>query len=367
MSERYNRHNLIDWFSQEVIARTKAIVIGAGAVGNEVIKNLVLLGVGEIHILDFDTIEEHNLTRSVLFREAHIGRPKAEVAAEQAAALDSNVIVRGTHGDFWDHLSFSELRSCDVLFCCVDNFEARIRCNTLCHLARADFVNIGIDSRFALVELFPFARAPCAGCLECNLPESVYRRMSERYSCGNLRKLSFVEKKIPTTIVTSTVAASFAVSLGLRLGAGNDELTARRLYIDTISGSLTRTALGRVEGCPCCGRYAGEPLLVSSRREVGEWHEDWGEDVTIIASEPILVGYRVAGRDTVIFERASKFDSEFPATVAADAGAVELEIRDQFSIEELARRFFGRVMPCKFAVVLAAGKTFVCEFKETLT
>ena len=158
MSERYHRHSLIDWFSQEALAHTKAIVIGAGAVGNEVIKNLTLLGIGEIHVFDFDVIEEHNLTRSVLFREEHIGRSKAEVAAEQAAAMDANVLVTGTNGDFWHELSFSELRASDIVYCCVDNFEARIRSNTLCFLACVDFVNIGIDSRFSLIELFPFSR-----------------------------------------------------------------------------------------------------------------------------------------------------------------------------------------------------------------
>jgi molybdopterin-synthase adenylyltransferase len=45
---RYHRHNLIDWFSQDALAKTKIAVIGAGAVGNEVIKNLALLGVGEV-------------------------------------------------------------------------------------------------------------------------------------------------------------------------------------------------------------------------------------------------------------------------------------------------------------------------------
>lgn len=58
---RYHRHNLIDWFSQDALAKIKIAVIGAGAVGNEVIKNLALLGVGEVHIFDLDKIEEHNL------------------------------------------------------------------------------------------------------------------------------------------------------------------------------------------------------------------------------------------------------------------------------------------------------------------
>jgi molybdopterin/thiamine biosynthesis adenylyltransferase len=363
MSERYHRHGLIDWFSQVAVSRTKAGVIGAGAVGNEVIKNLALLGVGEIEVFDFDMIEEHNLTRSVLFRESDIGRPKAEVAAERAAAMDGNIMVSARHGDFWDCLRLLDLPTFDMLFCCVDNFEARIRCNTLCHLAGVDFVNIGIDSRFALVELFPFSRAP-KGCFECNLPEGVYRRISERYSCGHLRKLSFIHKKIPTTIITSAAAASLAVSAGLRLGASNNEPEARRLYLDTIGGSLTRNTLAVMEGCPCCGRYGGEPRLLPAQRNIEDLPGGVDPETTVILSEPVLAAYRIGAEETLVFKRASGFDSDFPARVSHDPGAVELEVRDQFTLGELAARFPGWRMPCKFAVVAAGGRTNVFEFTE---
>src|SRR5688500_13779388 len=92
-TERYARHSLIDWFDQEAVRRERLIVVGAGAVGNEVIKNLTLLGVGEILVFDRDSIEVHNLTRSVLFRESDIGRPKAQCAAVRARELDSSVRV----------------------------------------------------------------------------------------------------------------------------------------------------------------------------------------------------------------------------------------------------------------------------------
>jgi molybdopterin-synthase adenylyltransferase len=365
ISQRYLRHQLIDWFSQEAVSRTKAVVVGAGAVGNEVIKNLALLGVGEVVIFDLDVIEEHNLTRSVLFRETDIGRPKAEVAAERASAMDRNITVRGIHGDFWDHLRLLELRNYDLMFCCVDNFEARIRCNTLCHLAKVDFINIGIDSRFALVEMFPFSRS-LTGCLECNLPDGVYRRIGERYSCGHLRKLSFVERKIPTTIITSAAAASLAVSAGLRLGMNNDKRAAQRLYLDTIDGGLTRTGLAVKDGCPCCGRYPEGPRLVPSGRKIGTLpQQDVYATATVSLSEPILVGYRMAGVETIVFERASHFDSAFPTKLSNDPGAVLLEVRDQFSLAEIAARFPGRDMPCKFAVVVAEGKPIVFEFTET--
>jgi molybdopterin-synthase adenylyltransferase len=364
ISQRYLRHQLIDWFSQEAISRTKAAVVGAGAVGNEVIKNLALLGVGELAIFDLDVIEEHNLTRSVFFRETDIGRPKAEVAAERARTLDSNITITGIHGDFWDHLRLLDLRNYDLLFCCVDNFEARIRCNTLCHFAKVDFINIGIDSRFASVETFPFSHS-LNGCLECNLPDGVYRRIGERYSCGHLRKLSFIERKIPTTIITSAAAASLAVSAGLRLGSNSDKPGAQRLFLDTIAGRLTRAGLAIKEGCPCCGRYVEEPRLVPSGRKIVAFPPDLYGTATVTLSEPVLVGYRVDGVETIVLERASHFDSDFPTKVSDDPGAVLLEVKDQFSLAEIAARFPGRNMPCKFAVVTAEGRAILFEFTGT--
>ena len=62
--------DLLSWYKMEVVKNAKVMVVGAGALGNEVLKNLALFGVGNIYIVDFDTIEYTNLTRSVLFREA---------------------------------------------------------------------------------------------------------------------------------------------------------------------------------------------------------------------------------------------------------------------------------------------------------
>lgn len=310
---RYHRHNLIDWFSQEALARSKVAVIGAGAVGNEVIKNLALLGVGEIHIFDLDKIEEHNLTRSVLFRDSDIGQSKASVAARRAMELDGNVSATAVHGNFWDHLTLSELRTFDVLFCCVDNFEARIRCNNLCFLTGTDFVNTGIDSRSAVVELYPFSLSRTSGCLECNLPPTVYRRIAERYSCGHLRKVSFIERKVPTTIITSTAVASLAVSRGLRLGTSDVPPVAQRFYMDTITGSLTRTDLPRSEACMCCGQFIGVPPILRTRPEIEPLLEGGSGQATVVTSEPILVSYRIAGeqKEHVVLDRASAFSSDF--------------------------------------------------------
>jgi molybdopterin/thiamine biosynthesis adenylyltransferase len=361
---RYHRHNLIDWFSQEALAKARVAVIGAGAIGNEVIKNLALLGTGEIHVFDLDTIEEHNLTRSVLFRDADIGQPKAAVAARRAMELDGNISATAVQGDVWDRLSLSALRAFDVLFCCVDNFETRIRCNLLCYLAGVDFVNTGIDSRSAVVELYPFSKARAAGCLECNLPKTVYARITRRHSCGHLRKVSFVERKVPTTIITSAAAASLAVSRGLRLGAGGAPTAAQRFYMDTIAGSLARSDLARDAACPCCGRFSEASAILTTRPAIGPFVDGVDSETTVVTSEPILVSYRIAaGDEQVVFDRASAFSSDFAATLASDPGAVELEIRDQFTLGELARRFSGREMPCKFASVFTKEGLVIFDFE----
>ena len=77
---------LLSWFKKERVKNARVLVAGCGALGNEVVKNLALFGVGHIYVVDFDRIELSNLTRSVLFREedAHNHSYKAEIVAKRA-------------------------------------------------------------------------------------------------------------------------------------------------------------------------------------------------------------------------------------------------------------------------------------------
>ncbi|HEX2995063.1 MAG TPA: ThiF family adenylyltransferase [Anaerolineales bacterium] len=86
--DRLGTFEFISWWEREKVQNAKVLVVGAGALGNEVIKNLTLMGVGYIFIIDFDKIEAANLSRSVLFRESDNNRSKAEIVAARAKSIN---------------------------------------------------------------------------------------------------------------------------------------------------------------------------------------------------------------------------------------------------------------------------------------
>jgi molybdopterin/thiamine biosynthesis adenylyltransferase len=363
---RYLRHTLIDWFSQDEVSRTQIGVIGAGAVGNEVLKCLSLLGVGAIDIYDFDKIELHNLTRSVLFRESDVGKNKAVCAAERLRDLDPNVRVTAQAGDFWRTMDLGAFGRYSAVICCVDNFEARIRLNLLSKLWGVNLINTGIDSRYVTVETYPFAQRPEGACYECSLPPSVYQRLSTRYSCGGLKKVAFVERRVPTTVITASLAGSLAASQALRFGTATRD--ARRIFVDSIAGSSSSADLPAREDCPVCAEIRAPVHMNQGRAAFAAALQRAGGDATIRFSEPLILSIEckrcglAQGKDAPLLWRAADHDSRLVDCGACGAeGSVEVRIRDKISARALAG--YESALPLRFAMLVSQDQTevFVLE------
>ncbi|MCU0860954.1 MAG: ThiF family adenylyltransferase, partial [Methanomassiliicoccales archaeon] len=93
--DRHERARRVGWIDLDRLSSAHVLVVGAGALGNEAVKNLVLSGVHEITIVDMDKVVRSNLSRCLFFTEEDARRrePKAEVLARRARAMDPEAKV----------------------------------------------------------------------------------------------------------------------------------------------------------------------------------------------------------------------------------------------------------------------------------
>jgi adenylyltransferase/sulfurtransferase len=206
--DRYDRQKRIQWWNQDCLDKARVMVVGAGALGNEAIKLLTLVGVGNLLVVDFDTIETSNLSRSVLFRESDIGRRKVDAAVERARELNPDVRIQGFHGDVEFDLGEGAFHGCDVVLGCLDNLHARLIVNRACQRSGIPFIHGGIGDVSGEVALF----VPGAGaCFECLMTAGAWKHEMQRYSCGGLRNAA-PERHVPTTATIAGLIATLMIN-----------------------------------------------------------------------------------------------------------------------------------------------------------
>ena len=213
-NDRYSRLKLIGWWEQEKISNAKVLVVGAGALGNEVLKNLCLLGIGTIHIIDFDEVQESNLTRSVLFRSRHEGQPKATVIAEMASDLNADCQLVPIQGNVLTDIGIGLVQDVDVVIGCLDNREARLWVNRMCWKANTPWIDGGIQEINGVTKVFVPGDGPC---YECAMTENDYRLISLRYSCPLLRQEDIQQGKVPTAPTIASIIGGMQVQEALKL------------------------------------------------------------------------------------------------------------------------------------------------------
>src|SRR5260370_34016070 len=127
--DRYRRLRLIPWWGQEKLAAARVLVIGAGALGNEILKNLALLGFRNVVIVDMDRIDESNLSRTILFRESDIGDFKVNAAASAYLSIAPNALWQPIVANVTRESGLGLFASCDLVLAGLVNREARLWIN----------------------------------------------------------------------------------------------------------------------------------------------------------------------------------------------------------------------------------------------
>jgi adenylyltransferase/sulfurtransferase len=301
--DRYSRLRLIAWWDQEKLSRAKILVVGAGALGNEVLKNLALLGVGTIFVVDQDQIEQSNLTRSILFRRRDCGRPKAVVAAEAIQDINPDSRVRPLAANVITGVGLGLFDDVDVVIGCLDNREARLWLNRQCWKVSTPWIDGGIQEISGVVKVFV---PPESACYECAMTENDYRLINLRYSCPLLRQEDLAAGKVPTAPTISSVIAGLQTQEALKLIHQMPVAAGEALVFNGVANRFYQTAFQRRDDCLSHETYPRAtpvPLSVEQHSaadlfQTARQHLDGREPRRVLLDRDLVVSINCSGCGT---------------------------------------------------------------------
>ena len=212
--DRFSRFRLIGWWDQEKLRSARVLVIGAGALGNEILKNLALLGFSNIVIVDLDRIDESNLSRSVLYRASDVGRAKADAAAEGVRNIFPDANVHALNADVVHGVGLGLFGWADLVIAGLDNREARLWINRACWKMGKPWIDGAIEGINGVARVFVPGKPPC---YECTLGETDWAILNKRMSCNLLALEESSEGKVPTTPTISSIIAGLQVQEAVKL------------------------------------------------------------------------------------------------------------------------------------------------------
>ena len=331
----------LSWWKRQKVHNARIMVVGCGALGNEVLKNLALFGVGHLVLVDYDRVEQSNLTRSILFtsEDARCGVPKVEAAKRSIMSINPNVEVTVLNADIGTDVGLGLIRRMDAVVACVDNRKARYLLNRLCMRAGVPWVDGGMEGMEGVAKVF----APGKNCYACTMEPSAWKELKRSMSCRTLLKRDEEAQRVPTTPVVASVIGAVQAQEVLKLI--HKEETER--------GELTSL----------CGRmYYYEGQHLTSRLIE---HRGWDDDCPVHERwEPVVEHSALTNRNTLtealtVLERM------------LGEGATEIVLRNQSWVDFVERRSNGekiQVMQPESKVVLyikdRLGEVYADEYYQ---
>ena len=239
---RYSRHLLLDDIGiegQQRLLDSHALIVGAGGLGSPVALYLASAGVGQITLVDDDTVDLTNLQRQIMHTEARVGQPKVASAEAAIGALNPGVRVR-TVAQRADEAQLTELAAAaDIVLDCTDNFATRQALNRSCVATGRPLVSgaaIGFDGQISVYD----PRRAASPCYACVFPPT---QAVQEARCATMGVFA------PLVGIIGTLQASEALKLLCGIG---EPLVGRLLMLDARRTEWTELRVPRQADCPVC-------------------------------------------------------------------------------------------------------------------
>jgi molybdopterin/thiamine biosynthesis adenylyltransferase len=254
--DRYSRLSLIPWWDQARIAAARFLVLGAGALGNEILKNLALLGARTVVIVDMDRVEVSNLSRSILYRDHDLGSFKAVAACRAYREIVNDAAPIAVVANVVQDCGLGLFDWADVIIAGLDNREARLWINRCAWKVGRAWVDGAIEGINGVARVFIPGKPPC---YECTLGEVDWALIDKRMSCNLLAHAASVEGKVPTTPTISSIIAGIQVQEAVKLLHNLPSLAGRGFVFEGMNHTSYRVEY--TENPECLSHYSVERLV----------------------------------------------------------------------------------------------------------
>ena len=245
---RYSRQIMLPEFDvagQQALLDAHALVIGLGGLGSPAALYLAAAGIGELTLVDHDTVEISNLQRQIIHDQQSLGIAKVDSAARRIHAVNPDTNVYTIAAKLDDETLREAVARADVVLDGTDNFATRYAINAACIAERTPLVSgaaIRMEGQIAVFDPRQH-NAPCYQCL--------YREAAdEALNCAQNGVAA------PLVGIVGSVQAMEAMKLLANIG---DPLTGHVLYLDAKRMEWRKLKLPKDPNCPACGgdRSAG--------------------------------------------------------------------------------------------------------------